>query len=143
MQVQRISPISFGMIKPIMKDGKLDNKDKISFGYSNKLKTLFKKGKLPTVIFDAFGEKLTPENVTLDHIIPKCEGGVSKTANYMLATEYWNHLRGSRPLSGFLTKENLDRYIEQFVDVVVDGFDGNKYIRDILKTLDKAKRLGV
>lgn len=141
MQVKSISSVSFGMIKPIMKDGKLDNKDKINFGYKNKLKTLFKKGKLPSVKFDVFGGELTPKNVTLDHIIPKSEGGVSKMCNYTLATDYWNHLRGNRPLSGFLTKENWERYIAQFVDVIVGDFDGNKYIKDIMKTLEKAKNM--
>ena len=140
MQVNSVSSVSFGMIYPLKPDKSLkEGKNPISFGYTDKLKTLFKKGKLPTVIYDAFGEKLTPKNVTLDHIIPKSKGGASKTANYMLASDYWNHLRGNRPLSGFLTQENLQRYLDQFVDVVVDGFNGNKYIKDVLKTLEKAK----
>ena len=63
--------------------------------------------------------------------------------NYTLATDYWNHLRGNKPLSGFLTKENLDRYISQFVDVVVDTFNGNEYIKGILKTIEKAGKMGV
>ena len=111
MQVNSVSSVSFGMIYPLKPDKSLkEGKNPISFGYTDKLKTLFKKGKLPTVIYDAFGEKLTPKNVTLDHIIPKSKGGASKTANYMLASDYWNHLRGNRPLSGFLTQENLQRY---------------------------------
>ena len=142
MKVQGVSLVSFGMTCPTKPTGSFKKeKNSISFGYSDKLKTLFKKGKLPTVIYDAFGEKLTIDNVSLDHIIPKSEGGASKTANYMLATQYWNHLRGSKPLSGFLTPENLKRYLDQFVNVIVDGFDGNKYIRDILKTLEKARNL--
>jgi hypothetical protein len=142
MQVRGVSSVSFGMTYPLKPDGSFKNeKNPVSFGYSNELKTLFKKGKLPSVIYDAFGEKLTPDNVSLDHIIPKSEGGLSKTANYMLATQYWNHLRGSKPLSGFLTPENLKRYLDQFVDVIVDGFNGNKYIKDVLKTLEKAKNL--
>ena len=142
MQVCGVSSVSFGMIYPLKPDGSLKKeKNPVSFGYSNILKSLYKKGKLPTVIYDAFGAKLSVDNVSLDHIIPKSEGGASKTANYMLATQYWNHLRGSRPLSGFLTQENLQRYLDQFVDVVVDGFNGNKYIKDVLKTLEKARNL--
>lgn len=143
MQVKKVSPVSFGMIKPIRKEGNLPKKDNISFGYSDKLKTLFKKGKFPSVIVDAFGEKLTPDNVTLDHVIPKCEGGLSRTENYMLATDYFNQLRGRKPLRLFVTDEGLNKYLNQFVNICVDGFDGNKYIRDLMKTLERAKRLGV
>ena len=114
-----------------------------SFGYSDKLKTLFKEGKLPSVIHDIAGKKLTPQNVTLDHVIPKCKGGLNKTENYMLATAEFNHARGYRPLKEFLTKENLDKYIAQFKDISVDGFEGNKYIKSLLETLDKANKRGV
>ncbi len=143
MQVQKISPVSFGMIKPIMKDGKSDIKNNVSFGYKSELKTLFRDGKLPSVKFDIFGAELTPKNATIDHIIPKSKGGPNALYNYTLATDYWNHLRGNKPLSGFLTKENLDRYISQFVDVVVDTFNGNEYIKGILKTIEKAGKMGV
>ena len=119
-----------------------DQKD-VTFGYTNQLKTLFKKGKLPSVKYDVSGRKLTPKNVTLDHVIPKSKGGKSKIENYMLATAEFNHLRGAKPLSDFLTVENLTRYIKQFIDVHVDDFYGNKYIKGLLETLDKANKLGV
>ena len=34
----------------------------VNFGYSNELKTLFKKGKLPSVQYDISGRKLTKKN---------------------------------------------------------------------------------
>lgn len=115
----------------------------VNFGYSNELKTLFKKGKLPSVQYDISGRKLTKKNVTLDHVIPKSKGGKSKTDNYMLATAEFNHMRGNRPLKEFMTTKNLVRYVNQFLGVVVDGFSGDKYVRGLMKTLDRADRLGV
>lgn len=114
-----------------------------SFGYSNQLKTLFKEGKLPSVLYDVSGRKLTLDNVTLDHVIPKSKGGLNKIENYMLATAEFNHLRGARPLSDFLTPENLAKYFKQFVGVQVENFNGNKYIKSILETLEKANKLGL
>lgn len=143
MQVQKISFISFGMRFPVRKKEELSQEECVSFGYRDKLKDLFKKGKLPTVTRDVGGNKLTIKNVTLDHVIPKSRGGVSATENYMLATAKFNHSRGNLPLSDFLTKDKLEAYLDQFVDVFVDGFDGNRYIKDLMKTLKKAKRMGV
>lgn len=115
----------------------------VNFGYKNKLKKLFKKGKLPTVKYDISGRKLTKKNVTLDHVIPKSKGGKSTTDNYMLATAEFNHMRGNDPLRDHMTNKDLVRYLNQFIDVCVDGFSGNKYIKGLLKTLDEADRLGV
>ena len=117
--------------------------DNVGFGYNNQLKTLFKKGKLPTVQYDISGRKLTKKNVTLDHIIPKSKGGKSIQENYMLATAEFNHMRGNTPLRDFMTNENLVKYLSQFIDIVVDNFCGNKYIKGVLGTLEKANELGV
>lgn len=115
----------------------------VNFGYSNQLKTLFKKGKLPSVEYDISGRKLTKKNVTLDHVIPKSKGGKSAQENYMLATAEFNHMRGNKPLKDFMTNPNLVRYLSQFMDVFVDGFNGNKYIKGLLNTLERANELGV
>lgn len=115
----------------------------VNFGYNNQLKTLFKKGKLPSVEYDISGRKLTKKNVTLDHVIPKSKGGKSVQENYMLATAEFNHMRGNKPLKDFMTNPNLVRYLSQFMDVFVDGFNGNKYIKGLLNTLERANELGV
>lgn len=115
----------------------------INFGYSNQLKTLYKKGKLPTVQYDISGRKLTKKNATLDHVIPKSKGGKSIQENYMLATAEFNHLRGNKPLKDFMTNNGLVKYLSQFLGVFVDGFSGDKYVKGLLKTLDEANRLGV
>ena len=114
-----------------------------TFTYSNKIKTLFKKGLLPSVKVDAAGNTLTNKNVTLDHIIPKSKGGKSYTGNYMLATKKFNWDRGADPLLQRVTTEGLLTYLNQFIGVRVKGFIGNDYITEVLKTLEKANELGV
>lgn len=121
----------------------IDPTSNINFGYSNQLKTLYKKGKLPTVQYDISGRKLTKKNVTLDHVIPKSKGGKSAQENYMLATAEFNHLRGNKPIKDFMTNNGLVKYLSQFLGVFVDGFSGDKYVKGLLKTLEEADRLGV
>lgn len=141
MFIQKASLNSFGMTVPSDKNG--SNKREVLFGYKNQLKTLFKKGKLPSVQFDLLGCKLTKKNVTLDHVIPHSKGGPSVTNNFMLATADFNQERGIRPLSDFFIDGNLKRYLDQFIDVRVDSFVGNDYIKGLLETLEKARELGM
>lgn len=140
MNIKPIQPISFGMTVP--------TRDAIeqpqpTFTYSNELKTLFRKGLLPTVKIDAMGNKLTKKNVTLDHIIPKSKGGKSVTGNYMLAEKKFNNVRGNDPLMEWASMKGIIRYLNQFINVRVGKFIGNDYIVDVLKTLDRANELGV
>ena len=114
-----------------------------SFGYSNELKTLFKKGLLPTVKVDAEGNLLTKKNASLDHIIPVSKGGKSYTGNFMLATKDFNSRRGNDPLSAWTTMEGLIRYLNQFIGVRIGKFIGNNYIAEVLETLERANKLGV
>jgi hypothetical protein len=115
----------------------------VNFGYSNELKTLFKKGKLPTVRYDISGRKLTKKNVTLDHIIPKSKGGKSVTGNYMLAEKKFNSERGADPLKDWATMDGIIKYLNQFIGIKIKGFSGNEYITEVLKTLERAHELGV
>lgn len=135
----RVQPTSFGM--NIINQQNL--REQPTFQYSNKIKTLFKKGLLPTVKVDVAGNKLTKKNVTLDHIIPKSKGGKSCTGNYMLAEKKFNWDRGNTPLKEWITPEGIVKYLNQFIGVRVKGFNGDEYIKEILKTLDKANELGV
>ena len=141
MIIQKIPFISFGMGIPDNKN--LGKSRKAFFGYKNQLKTLFKKGKLPSVQFDLMGSRLTKKNVTLDHVIPKSKGGPSVTGNFMLATAEFNHLRGNRPLSDFFMNENLRKYLDQFLGIRVESFSGDEYISKLLSTLERARELGV
>ena len=112
-----------------------------TFGYKWKVKKLYQKGKLPTVQYDISGRKLTKKNVTIDHVNPHSKGGRTEDDNLMLATKEFNQLRGNAPIWDFVTYEGLLKYIEQFIDVFVDGFNGNKYIKSLLKTFEKLKNL--
>ena len=140
MNIKPVSSLSFGMVVPHQQEL---NKHQHSFGYSNELKTLFKKGLLPTVRVDAGGNKLTKKNVTLDHIIPRSKGGKGVTGNYMLAEKTFNSNRGADPLTAWATMEGIIKYLNQFIGVRVGNFIGNNYITEVLKTLEKASELGV
>lgn len=107
----------------------------VSFGYSNILKTLYKKGKLPTVKYGFYGDLITKKTVTLEHLKPRCYGGKTELKNLVLASANKNQERGVRPLSEMINWEYVGIYLEQFRNVVVDCFNGNQYIEMILNTI--------
>lgn len=109
----------------------------LSFGYQNILKTLYKKGKLPSVKYGFYGDKLTKGTVTLEHLKPRSKGGKTELCNLVLASANKNQERGNRPLSEVLNWENVGRYLEQFRNVQLENFNGNKYIEMILRTIKK------
>jgi hypothetical protein len=104
------------------------------FGYSHRLKTDFKKGKLP-IKFDLAGFELTKKNVTLDHVHPKSLGGESKLCNYVLNTAWFNNLRGNKPMKDFITKEMFYKWAKQFENLTVCGVDGLEYVGMIFKKI--------
>jgi Leucine-rich repeat (LRR) protein len=109
----------------------------ISFGYSHRLKTLYKQGKLPTVVNGFYGGKLTVDTVTLEHLKPHSKGGGTSLENLVLATAKNNHARGNQPLKDFLNPKAMEEYLAQFKDIKVSNFDGNKYIEKIRKTVER------
>ena len=112
--------------------------DNISFGYSHQLKTLYKKGKFPSVKYGFYGDELTKKNVTLEHLQCISKGGKTELDNLVLASANKNQERANSPLFSMLNWEYAGRYLEQFRNVSVDGFNGNVYIQMIL---DKIKVL--
>ena len=114
--------------------------DGITFGYSNVLKTQYLKGNLKTVKYGFYGDKLSKKTVTLEHLKPKSKGGKSELENFVLASRYRNQLRGNNDIRGYIDKENVLRYLLQFVGIKAENFNGDNYIMMILKTL---KKLGV
>lgn len=112
----------------------------ISFQYSSPLKTLFKEGKMPTVKYGFYGDKLTKNNVSLEHLKPHSTGGASCLKNYVLASQENNKLRGNDDIRNHFDFDSALRYLKQFIDIKLPRFDGNKYILDILNTL---KELGI
>jgi len=109
--------------------------DNISFGYTHKLKTLYKKGKFPSVKYGFYGEELTKKNVTLEHLQCISKGGKTELDNLVLATANKNQERGNSPLFNMLNWKYVGQYLEQFRDVSVNGFNGNEYIQKILEKI--------
>ena len=110
-----------------------------TFGYSHQLKTLYRQGKLP-VKYGFYGDKLTQKNVSLEHLKPHSKGGKTELSNLVLASKQKNQARGNADIRNFANKETIIKYLSQFIDVKIKGFDGNKYINGIIKTL---RNLGV
>ena len=108
-----------------------------TFGYRSPLKTLWRQGKLPSVKYGFYGDILTQKNVTLEHLRPKSKRGKTELCNLVLATEENNLKRGSKPIVNYLYWDNVERYLNQFKDVNVEGFIGNQYIKAIMRTLNK------
>lgn len=114
--------------------------DNISFGYSNVLKTQWLKGNLKSVKYGFYGDKLTKKTVTLEHLKPKSKGGKSELENFVLASKYRNQLRSNNDIREYIDKENVLRYLLQFVGIKAENFNGDNYIKMIITTL---KKLGV
>lgn len=111
--------------------------DTISFGYQHPLKTLWKKGLLPTVKKGFYGDELTMKTVSLEHLQPKSQGGKTSLDNLVLASNRTNNLRGDKPLQLFIIKQKAIEYFYQFINIKIKGFDGNKYIESALNKLSE------
>ena len=105
-----------------------------TFCYSHKLKTDFKKGRLP-IKFDLAGFELNKKNVTLDHVEPKSLGGESELSNYVLNTAWFNSLRSNQPMKDFVTKEMFYKWAKQFEGLNVCGVKGLDYVTMIYKRI--------
>jgi len=111
----------------------------VSFnGYSHPIKTMWKRGKLANVTKGLYGETLTKQNLSAEHLLPVSKGGKTTLGNIALASTYMNNLRGTRPLNEVVTKQMAWDYISEFVN------DKRKvvqlYIKEVYQTF---KELGV
>lgn len=106
-----------------------------TFGYSHPLKTAWKRGQIPQVKRGFYGEKLTQRNVSLEHLLPISQGGKTQLNNLVLATKEANNARGDKPLSEYINYKAMGQYLDQFKNIKIKGFNGNKYIEMILKTV--------
>lgn len=105
-----------------------------TFGYSHYLKTLYKKGQLP-VKRGFYGEIISPKTVSLEHLNPISKGGKTELSNLVLAHKDINNKRSDKPLGEFLNLKAMSAYLEQFKNLKIGKFDGNKYIAMILETV--------
>ena len=109
-------------------------------GYNFKLKKLFRAGKLPKDLVDLGGNKITQKNLSGDHGLAKSKGGKTTDDNMILATKYFNSLRGNRPLKEVVTMENLIKWVNQYIKLKpIDGFDFVKYVQNILQIIAKGE----
>lgn len=108
-----------------------------TFQYSSPLKTLWRKGKLPSVKRGLYNGILTKRSVSLEHLDCFCYSHNSNLSNLALATKENNWKRGNKDIREFLTPELAKKYLKQFENISIDGFDGNKYIEMVKTTLSK------
>ena len=112
----------------------------ISFtAYNSELKSLFKKGKMPSVTHGIYGDPIDADTVSLEHLEPHSLGGKTELGNLALANKFKNSKRGNNPLHWFLNWAMVEEYLSQF-NFSIKGFDGFSYQDKIRKT---CKRLGV
>lgn len=110
----------------------------VSFkGYTSILKTAWKEGRLPTVTKGIYGNILTQENISLEHIIPHSLGGKTTLDNLMLAEKTANARRGIKPIMSVITFEQLTEYLQQFKGIRIRKFNGDEYIKKITKTIER------
>lgn len=120
----------------------MEIKSNTNFGsHHSVLKTLWKRGQLPTVRRGFYGDFLTQNNVTLDHLSLYSKTRRTSLDNVVLASADKNHARGSRPLWKIINIDRAKEYLEQFRGVHIIGrFDGNLYIKIITR---KLKNIGI
>ena len=112
----------------------------VSFkSYNSILKKAWKQGKLPTVTKGIYGNILTQDNLSLEHIIPHSQGGQTTLDNLMLAEKKANAKRGVRPLMDVITYEQLFDYLSQFIGIKLKKFNGNDYIISVMKKIGGLK----
>lgn len=111
--------------------------NQVTFTQKHALKTMWRKGLLPTVERGLYGDKLTQDTISIEHVIPKSKGGSSEFNNVTLASKYRNNRRGIKDIREFLTKEMIDDYCSQFYGVRVGWFNGDWYAQGIKNTLRK------
>lgn len=109
-------------------------------GYSSPLKTNWRNGNLPTVKKGFYGDVLTQDNLSLEHLRPHSKGGKTDLANLVLASKSKNRERSNKDINEFINMKTVREYLSQFTNVRIKGFNGNNYIDMILRTL---KKLGV
>lgn len=89
---------------------------------------------MPSVKRGLYGEKLTVDNASLEHLKPHSEGGKTDIANLALASKELNNARGTTPLKEILDWEAAEEYLSQF-NFRISGFNGFLYADLVRKTL--------
>jgi len=107
-----------------------------SLTFDSRIKKLFKSGKLK-LDYGLYGEPLTKQNVSDEHIICRCYGGKTIESNIALASKEMNNRRGCQPIEKFVTIEMVNAYIERIRQNNIKGYDIEAYCNGIIKTFSK------
>jgi len=104
--------------------------------FDSKIKKLFKQGKLK-LDYGLYGERLTKENVSDEHIVCKCYGGKTVESNIALASKEMNNKRGCKPIEQFVTIEMVNAYIQRVRQNNLKCYDIEEYCNGIIRTFSK------
>lgn len=113
--------------------------NRINFGYSNILKTLYKQGKINPPDFYS-GLPLEKDTVSLEHLKPHSQGGRTQLSNLVLTSAKNNNDRGNKNLIGFFNPENAKKYFDYFTNLIVPYTEKGKnkiFIGDTYSTQAK------
>ena len=112
----------------------------VSFtGYESPLKTMWKRGELPRVKKGLYGEILTRDTLSIEHLVPVSKGGSLTMENVALADRILNSLRGTKDLKDVLTRKQAFEYIEQYIGDKRPIIQ--KYVEGFFRTLRKLEVL--
>lgn len=92
---------------------------------------------MPSVKYGLYGEKIGPDNVSLEHLKPHSWGGKTEWGNLALADRHANSARGSRPLADALSWDMLEKYLSQFNFRIKNVFNGYEYQDKVRQTCEK------
>jgi hypothetical protein len=104
-----------------------------SFGYNSPLKTAWNKGLLPNVKRGLSGQPLTKQNISLDHLVPHCQGGKTTLDNLVLESKGVNNKRGCTPIEKLVTIGMVKDYLKQFEGQYNKYFSVDEYVGGIKK----------
>ncbi len=117
---------------------------KITFsGKKSILINYWRNGALPSVKRGLYGDILTPQNVSQEHILPASKGGRAGVYNIALATNDNNCIRNDLPLAKFLTRHQAEEYLKQFKNINLTDFNGNTYIEKVRETILRCFQKGL
>lgn len=106
-------------------------------GYKSPLKSHFVKGDMPKVKYGFYGDILTIENVSIDHLKAVSKGGKTELKNIVLSSKRNNQLKGNDHLKKHIDLKSAGRYLQQFIGIKFPDFDGNKYIKLVLQQISR------
>lgn len=107
------------------------------------LKNLGKKASSNNAAALEFSKKiLLPSTVTIEHIKPDSDNGLSGMSNYLLECFECNNGRGKKPFAQWVSlhpkmKINLQKYLDKIIELINDGkIDDKNYPQKLAETIE-------